>query len=148
MRRVIIAAAMAALVSACQTASTTSTGPRPEQVEAARPRLEALKADRDARRLSWAEWARRTNAELRALAQAPITPGEEEIMAYRVVLAERVDRKQITPAEFTFEQAKAIRQLEDRNSANQVAALAAAPVVGPTTCVTNRIGVTTLTNCR
>ncbi|MCJ2016864.1 hypothetical protein MKK84_05380 [Methylobacterium sp. E-065] len=147
MRGLVIAAAVAALASACQTAAPTAQADAPAAA-AARSRAEALKADRNAHRISWAEWARGTNAELRILTGRPTTAGEEEILAYRVVLAEKVDRKQMMPAEFDFEQAKAARQFEDRAAASQLATMAAAPVAGPTTCVTNRVGMTTLTNCR
>jgi hypothetical protein len=103
-------------LGACQ------TGARGPQQAAAEPRGSAglreevarLKAERDAHRISYTEWAERTQAVARA--GVPLSPQEEEALEYRKRLARRVDAGQMTEARFERESQRALQQLKDQRS--------------------------------
>ena len=69
-----------------------------------------LRAERDARRISYTEWAERTQAAARA--SVTLSAQEEEALEYRKQLARRVDAGELTPAEFDRESARALQRLK------------------------------------
>lgn len=92
-------------LSACQ---ATTPGPLPTAV--AQEDLSRLKAERDARRITYTEWAERTRAA--AKSSAPLSAEQEAAMAYRTELARRVDAGDLTPAEFDDETARTLQRLK------------------------------------
>jgi hypothetical protein len=69
-----------------------------------------LRAERDARRISYTEWAERTQAVARA--SVPLSQQEEDALEYRKQLARRVDAGEITPAQFERESQRTLQQLK------------------------------------
>jgi hypothetical protein len=69
-----------------------------------------LRAERDAHRISYSEWAERTQAAARA--SVPLSAQEEEALEYRKQLARRVDAGEITPAQFERESQRTLQQLK------------------------------------
>lgn len=69
-----------------------------------------LRAERDARHISYTEWAERTQAAART--SVPLSAQEEEALEYRKQLARRVDAGEITPAQFERESQRALQQLK------------------------------------
>jgi hypothetical protein len=90
---------------ACQAAA-----PVPQQAALVQEDLARLKADRDARRISYTEWAERTGAAARA--NVALSPDQEQAIAYRTQLARRVDAGELTPAQFETESARTLRRLK------------------------------------
>lgn len=90
---------------ACQ---ATATAPQPAAL--VQEDLARLKTERDARRISYTEWAERTGAVARA--SVAVTPDQEEAIAYRMQLARRVDAGELTPAQFEAEGARTLRRLK------------------------------------
>lgn len=73
-----------------------------------------MKADRDAGRITWTQWAQQ-NEELLGPDMNSFGPAGPQYFAFRRVIAERVDAKKLTPAEGEYELTKA------RTEANQAA---------------------------
>ncbi|MCJ2094005.1 hypothetical protein MKK67_16120 [Methylobacterium sp. J-072] len=69
-----------------------------------------LRADRDARRISYTEWAERTQAAARV--SVPLSAQEEDALEYRKQLARRVDAGEMTPAQFDRENERALQRLK------------------------------------
>ena len=69
-----------------------------------------LRAERDAHRITYTEWAERTQAAARA--SVPLSAQEEEALEYRKQLARRVDAGEITPAQFERESQRTLQQLK------------------------------------
>ena len=69
-----------------------------------------LRAERDAHRISYTEWADRTQAAARA--SVPLSAQEEEALEYRKQLARRVDAGEMTPAQFDRENEFALQRLK------------------------------------
>lgn len=69
-----------------------------------------LRAERDAHRISYTEWADRTQAAARA--SVPLSAQEEEALEYRKQLARRVDAGEMTPAQFDRENERALQRLK------------------------------------
>ena len=69
-----------------------------------------LRADRDARRISYTEWAERTQAAARA--SVPLSQQEEDALDYRKQLARRVDTGEMTPVQFDRENERALQRLK------------------------------------
>lgn len=90
---------------ACQAAA-----PVPQQVTLVQEDLTRLKAERDARRISYTEWAERTGSAARA--NVALTPDQEQAITYRTQLARRVDAGEITPAQFETESARTLRRVK------------------------------------
>jgi hypothetical protein len=90
---------------ACQSATTV-----PQPGALVQEDLARLKAERDARRISYTEWAERTGAVARA--SVAVTPDQEQAIAYRMQLARRVDAGELTPAQFEAESARTLRRLK------------------------------------
>ena len=82
----------------------------PQQAALVQEDLARLKADRDARRISYTEWAERTGAAARA--NVALSPDQEQAIAYRTQLARRVDAGELTPAQFETESARTLRRLK------------------------------------
>jgi hypothetical protein len=99
-------------LAACQTGAP---GPQqaavaPRGAAALQEEVARLKAERDARRISYTEWAERTQAAARA--SVPLSAQEEEALEYRKQLARRVDAGDITPAQFERESQRTLQQLK------------------------------------
>jgi len=73
-----------------------------------------LKAERDARRISYTEWAERTRSAARS--SVPLSPEQEAAMEYRTQLARRVDAGEITPAQFDEESTRTLQQLKAKRA--------------------------------
>jgi hypothetical protein len=69
-----------------------------------------LRAERDAHRFSYTEWAERTQAAARA--SVPLSAQEEEALEYRKQLARRVDAGEMTEAQFERENQRALQRLK------------------------------------
>lgn len=95
--RAIAAALLLGVLPACVSTGTAVT--RAEQTELLRQR-DTWTAERDGGRMSWGEWARRTNPVLIALLGEAPEPDVVDVLARRLVLADSVDRREITPAQF------------------------------------------------
>lgn len=100
---VILLAAIA--LSACQ-----SDMPAVQQVMLSPEDIGRLRGDRDAGRISYAEWAARTGAAARAGMQ--LSPAEEEAIQHRLELAHRVDAGLLTPEQFEAESALALQRVK------------------------------------
>jgi hypothetical protein len=103
---------VAAGLGACQSgasgpqqAAVTLRGAAALQEDVAR-----LRAERDAHRISYTEWAERTQAAARA--SVPLSAKEEDALEYRKQLAHRVDAGEITPAQFERESQRTLQQLK------------------------------------
>ncbi|WP_331291969.1 MULTISPECIES: hypothetical protein [Methylobacterium] len=99
-------------LGACQ---TDASGPQQAAIEprgsaALREEVARLKAERDAHRISCMEWAERTQAAARA--SVPLSPREEEALAYRKQLARHVDASEMTEAQFERASQQALQQLK------------------------------------
>lgn len=106
MNRHIVAALLATTcLGACQVAN-----PGPQQTALLQQDLTRLRADRDARRISYEEWAERTRAAARS--SVTLNPEQEQAMEYRTQLARRVDAGEISPAQFERESARTLRRLQ------------------------------------
>ncbi|SFN01015.1 hypothetical protein [Methylobacterium pseudosasicola] len=99
-------------LGACQTGA-----PGPQQVGSGlrgaallQEDVARLRADRDARRISYTEWAERTQAAARA--SVPLSTQEEDALEYRKQLARRVDAGEMTPAQFDRENERALQRLK------------------------------------
>lgn len=92
-------------LAACQGTATTSPPTAAMQED-----LTRLKADRDARRMSYTEWAERTRAAARST--VPLSPEQEAAMEYRTQLARRVDAGDLTEAQFDQESARTLQRLK------------------------------------
>src|ERR1700712_4685746 len=99
-------------LGACQTgasgpqqAAVTLRGAAALQEDAPR-----LRAERDARRISYTEWAERPQAAARA--SVPLSAQEEEALEYRKQLARRVDAGEMTEAQFERENQRALQRLK------------------------------------
>ena len=99
----------ASALSACQ-----ATAPAPQQAALVHENLTQLKADRDARRISYTEWAERTRAAARA--SVTLNAEQEAAMEYRTQLARRVDAGEITRAQFDRESARMLQQLQAKRT--------------------------------
>ncbi|TXM70422.1 hypothetical protein [Methylobacterium sp. WL120] len=96
---------------ACQGTATTS-----QPTAAMQEDLTRLKADRDARRISYTEWAERTRAAARS--SVPLSPEQEAAMEYRTQLARRVDAGDLTEAQFDQESARTLQRLKGGKTAS------------------------------
>ena len=92
-------------LAACQTAT-----PSPQQAAVFQEDVARLRADRDARRISYTEWAERTSAAARA--NVTLTPDQEAAIAYRTQLARRVDAGEMTPRQFERESARTLSRVK------------------------------------
>lgn len=99
-------------LGACQTGASgppqMAAGPR--GAAALQEDVARLKAERDARQISYTEWAERTQAAARA--SVPLSAQEEEALEYRRQLARRVDAGEMTPAQFDRESERALQRLK------------------------------------
>ena len=102
-----IAAVLAISISlaACQSAA-----PGPQQTAVFQEEIARLKAERDAGRISYTEWAERTGAAVRA--NVTLSPDQEAAVAYRTQLARRVDAGEMTPRQFECESARTLERVK------------------------------------
>jgi hypothetical protein len=91
-------------LAACQ-----SNQPTVRQIALSPEDIDNLRADRDARRISYAEWAERTGAAARMGMQ--LSPIEDEAIQHRLELAHRVDAGLMTPEQFEVENALALQRV-------------------------------------
>ncbi|MCJ2079022.1 hypothetical protein MKK68_25880 [Methylobacterium sp. E-016] len=106
MYRQITVALIASLgLAACQT-----TTPSPQQTTVFQEDIARLKAERDAGRISYTEWAERTGAAVRA--NVTLSPNQEAAIAYRTQLAQRVDAGEMTPRQFERESARTLERVK------------------------------------
>ncbi|MFK5600530.1 hypothetical protein ACFZ8E_26600 [Methylobacterium sp. HMF5984] len=109
MYRPIVAALITSLsLAACQTAA-----PNPEKAAVFQEDIARLRVDRDARRISYAEWAERTGAAVRM--NVTLSPDQEAAVAYRTQLARRVDAGEMTPRQFERESARTLERVKSGN---------------------------------
>lgn len=114
---VVAAVLVAVAVSGCV------TGAAKRRIESARPQLDALKVERDAGKITWTEWAERGNEIVRsAAAPAKLPPRDEQLLAFRALLASRVDAKQMTKEEATYAIAKAQADMAAEDDARRAIA--------------------------
>lgn len=99
-------------LGACQTgaAGPQQAVPTLRGAAALQQDVARLRAERDAHRISYTEWAERTQAAARA--SVPLSAQEEEALEYRKQLARRVDAGEITPAQFERESQRTLQQLK------------------------------------
>jgi hypothetical protein len=103
-------------LGACQTGA-----PEPQQAAqglrgtaALQEEVTRLRTERDTRRISYTEWAERTQAAARA--SVPLSAQEEGALEYRKQLARRVDAGETTPAQFERESQRTLQQLKAHRS--------------------------------
>ena len=101
----------ASALGACQ---ATATAPAPQPAALVQENLTQLKADRDARRITYTEWAERTRAAARS--SVTLNAEQEAAMEYRTQLARRVDAGEITRAQFDQESARTLQQLKAKRT--------------------------------
>ena len=107
-------AAILLTASALGSCQATVTAPAPQQATLVQENLTQLKAERDARRISYTEWAERTRAAARA--SVTLNAEQEAAMEYRTQLARRVDAGEITPAQFDQKSARTLQQLKAKRA--------------------------------
>jgi hypothetical protein len=98
------------LVASMGLAACQSAAPGPQQMAVFQEDLARLRADRDARRISYTEWAERTGAAARA--NVTLSPDQEAAIAYRTQLARRVDAGEMTPRQFERESARTLDRVK------------------------------------
>ena len=119
MRKIAVVGLAALLLTGCL------SRPGPQKVAEMKEQIAMLDAERDAGKISWTEWARRQVGIVKAGMR--LSPAEEQLAAYKVLLASRVDAKKLTPEEFDYEWASAkakFASAEAAQNAQQRAALA------------------------
>lgn len=104
-RRAAIVLLATIALSACQ-----SSTPAVQQAVLSPEDIDRLRADRDAGRISYSEWAQRTGAVARARMQ--LSPAEEEAIQHRLELAHRVDAGLLTPEQFETESALTLQRIK------------------------------------
>ncbi len=111
-RHITVPLLIALGLGACQTSVS-----EPQQTPAAlrgtvalQEDVARLKTERDAHRISYTEWAERTQAAARA--SVPLSPEEEEALEYRKQLARRVDAGEMTEAEFERQNQLTLQRLK------------------------------------
>ncbi|GJE14530.1 hypothetical protein [Methylobacterium longum] len=99
-------------LGACQTGATApqQAAVAPRGAAALQEDVARLRAERDAHRISYTEWAERTQAAARA--SVSLSAQEEEALEYRKQLARRVDTGEITAAQFERESQRTLQQLK------------------------------------
>ncbi len=116
-----IALALALLLSGCMARGST-----PEQ-QAAREQNDKLLEEARAGKIKWIDYARESNANAMKAYPRDNSPETQEGLAYRVVLAQQVDEKKITPEQFDYEWKKYLADQHRQAMANAAAILAASP---------------------
>jgi hypothetical protein len=116
----------------------------PEQ-QAVRYQNKELLEEAKAGTIKWTDYAKQANANAAGVIPNSDNLFWQEAFAYRVVLAQKVDEKQITPEEFDYEFKKYLAD-EQRQRVTNAALIAASmpqPIVTqpiiprPVTCITN-----------
>jgi hypothetical protein len=104
-RRAAIVLLATIALSSCQ-----SSTPAVQQAVLSPEDIDRFRADRDAGRISYAEWAQRTGAVARARMQ--LSPAEEDAIQHRLQLAHRVDAGLLTPEQFEAESALTLQRVK------------------------------------
>jgi hypothetical protein len=109
------------LLGACQ------AGPTAEQRAALGSYNQELFAQAQLHKISWAEYAKRTNDRIIFASDPRIGSSKAEIaLAYRVYLASEVDANHSTPEYFDFERKRFVADMDAREESQRQAALARA----------------------
>jgi hypothetical protein len=127
------------LLSGCMARGLT-----PEQ-QAVREQNNELRQEAMAGKIKWVDFARQANANAAVVLSNSSSLNIQEAFAYRVLLAQRVDEKQITAEEFDYHWAKFLADQRQQAVANAalIAASIPQPVIAqpvisrPVTCITN-----------
>jgi hypothetical protein len=114
MKKLLIVGAIALALAGCIT---------PQKRAEINAMLLDLKAQRDAGKITWTQWANEGNDYLRS--QGRLNPQEQKLLAYRVLIASRVDARQMSPAEGDYAIASAVSDLSVAEKAQQAADAAA-----------------------
>jgi hypothetical protein len=116
---------LALLLGACH------SGPTAEQEAVLSSYNQEMLAQAQARKITWADYARRTNAQVQdmfagdsGLAQADA----QAALAYRVFLASEIDAGRSTPERFDYEWQRFIADGQAKEAADRQAASARAPL--------------------
>lgn len=129
----LVILALVLLLSGC-----AARGLTPEQ-QAVRDQNSVLLEEAKAGKIKWIDYARQSNASVISAYPRASSLSAQEFFAYRVLLAQRVDAKQITPEEFDYDVKKYLAD-ERRQALTNAAIISAAtpqPVVSrPVTCIT------------
>jgi hypothetical protein len=104
-RRAAIVLLATIALSSCQ-----SSTPAVQQAVLSPEDIDRFRADRDAGRISYAEWAQRTGAVARARMQ--LSPAEEDAIQHRLQLAHRVDAGLLTPEQFEAESVLTLQRVK------------------------------------
>lgn len=158
----IILALLVCLLTACQTTGGISQAERTRNEVAFKVELARVNAERREHKITRADWSRETHRLEKFYFGT--TPTVDALLSYRTLLAEKVDKGEMTSAEgeYAFNQKRAELQAQDDASRRQAAAIMLMnmpkyqptilqPYVMPTNptvnCASNRIGGTVYTNC-
>lgn len=112
MNRNVAALLLVLGLSACQSAGSERQTTAGLQVD-----ITQLRADRDARRISYTEWAERTGA----LAHANVNLSQDQAaaIAQRTRLARRVDAGDLSPEQFERESARTLQRTKAGRQADR-----------------------------
>jgi hypothetical protein len=130
------ALAMTFLLTGC-----LARGPTPEQL-AVRDQNNELLDEARAGKIKWIDYARQSNANFTSVYPNANYPQTQEALSYRIVLAQRVDDKKLTPEEFDYEWKHYLADQNRQAMANAAMIMAATPppvAYHPTTCITTGI---------
>jgi uncharacterized small protein (DUF1192 family) len=131
-----------------------------ERMSALKAEVAALKVERDAKRITYTQWANKYADALHATGAA--TADDNLGLAYQTLLASKVDRGEITPEMLDFEMAKvgaALAQKDQQRRMELSNALITAgaammtppppiqPTQGPISCTSYRVGQFIQTTC-
>jgi hypothetical protein len=93
----------------------------PSLTDAEQAVADAARAERDAGKISWMEWDRKTS---HLVVKAGPRAYAHELAAFRTLIAERVDKKMMTPAEGSLMLAQAVGGVSRRQEAEAAEARA------------------------
>ena len=139
-------------------------GPSPELIAKVTSGEEIARQEALAKKITWAEYARRSNALRVSLGPSRFnTPQAQAFLAYRVMLGAAVDAGQISPDQFDYLWKQRLAQIGEAEdaartaAANNLVALGAAIASGGnsqssaptmTRCSTDTLGTSLMTRCR
>jgi hypothetical protein len=98
-----IAVIVAALAAALLMAGCMPVGLSNEQIATLKEQNGAILARAQSGQIKWVEYARAANANYMNMAQNDNRPETQEALALRVVLAQQVDAKTITPEQYDYQ---------------------------------------------
>lgn len=118
MRKIWVLALVAMLLGGC------NAGPSAEQVSAVRNQDSALIEMAKAKKISWAEAVRRSNANAAATVPGASAPDAQAALAYRLMLASEIDSGKITFEQFDFLWKKYVADISARDAQQRQVAVA------------------------